>query len=132
MNEQDGRPNRERAFPVRPEPDRALSLLGLARKAGKLELGADPAAEAMQEGRACLLLLARDLSPRSAGNASQKARETRVPALQVPWTMDRIGAALGKRSGILAVCDGGFAGKLRALLPEQARSTEEESYTDDD
>ena len=32
------------------------------------------------------------------------------------FDMDEIGTALGKRSGIIAVCDGGFAGKLKELL----------------
>ena len=45
--------------------DRLLSLLGLARKAGKVVFGRDCAAEAVRKKQAKLLLLASDLSPKS-------------------------------------------------------------------
>ena len=47
------------------ERERFLSFLGIARKAGKLSMGADEACKAMETGRVRLLLLAQDLSPRS-------------------------------------------------------------------
>ena len=40
-----------------------LSLLGLARRAGKLSLGNDAAVESLRKGQARLVLLASDLSP---------------------------------------------------------------------
>ena len=121
--------NEQLSFSPGEPQKKALSLLGLARKAGKLEMGADPAAEALQKGKAFLILLAGDLSRRSARKAADAASQKNIPVLQAPWGMDEAADALGKRAGILAVCDRGFAEKLTALLSRQASSTEEESYT---
>ena len=102
------------------EKERLLSLLGLARRAQKLSLGADAAAEAVRKGKCRLLLTAADLSPRSLRNARGTAEEYGTPAACAGVTMDEIGFALGKRTGILAVNDAGFANKLRAMLAAQA------------
>lgn len=94
---------------------RLLSLLGLAKKAGKLVLGMDAALEASQKDKAELLLLARDFSPRSRRKAEEETGG-KAKLLDAPFTMDDISAALGRRSGIIAVCDRGFAGKINELL----------------
>ena len=97
--------------------DRLLSLLGLARRAGKLSLGSDAAREAARKGRCPLVLFASDLSPRtvrSVGAAAAGKAQTVV--LRV--NMDEIGCAIGKRTGVLAVNDEGFAKRLLALNAE--------------
>ncbi len=50
-----------RKSPSPPAPEKALPLLGIARRAGRLALGMDPAVEAMQKQKAFLLLLSPDL-----------------------------------------------------------------------
>ena len=42
--------------------DRLLSLLGLARRAGRLSLGNDPVLSSMEEGKVKLVLVCPDLS----------------------------------------------------------------------
>ena len=45
--------------------NKLLSLLGIARRAGRLSLGYDSAEEAMKNGKSRLLILAWDLSERT-------------------------------------------------------------------
>lgn len=115
------------------EKERLLSFLGIARKAQRLSMGADPALEALQKGKARLVLLAADLSPRSRRQALEAAKAHGVPALSAGVTMDEIAFSVGKRTGILAVNDEGFAGKLAAMLEAAAPAgtTEEVDSLDD-
>lgn len=92
-----------------------LHLLGIALRAGRLSLGSDAAAAAMRGGGVRLLLLAADLSPRTAAAARAVAGEEKIRTTGLKMTMDEIGAALGKRTGVVAVNDPGFAEKLLAL-----------------
>ena len=83
-----------------------LSLMGLARRAGKLALGADASVEAA-------LLFASDLSPGTAGSAAKAAPA--LQALSLPVPMEEMGHAVGKRVGIAAVLDDGFARRMLEL-----------------
>lgn len=95
-----------------------LHLLGLARRAGRLALGNEAVRDAVKRGRASLVLLAGDLSPKTASGLSPAARQAGVPVRKIRPKMDDIGAALGKRAGVIAVNDMGFAKKLLALIAE--------------
>ncbi|WP_457944193.1 L7Ae/L30e/S12e/Gadd45 family ribosomal protein [Caproiciproducens sp. LBM24188] len=99
--------------------DALLHFLGLARRAGKLSLGSDPAQESLRKGRARLVLLASDLSPRTAGGVELAAKEKGVAVVKIGATMDEISTALGKRTGVVAVNDPGFAKKLIALCADE-------------
>ncbi len=99
--------------------DALLQFMGLARRAGKLSLGNDPAMEALHKGRARLILLAGDLSPRTAGGVTFAAEEYGVTVVKTGATMDEISMALGKRTGVVAVNDPGFAKKLVALCADE-------------
>jgi ribosomal protein L7Ae-like RNA K-turn-binding protein len=105
--------------------DKLLQFLGIARRAGKLSLGNDAAIEAMRKGNTRLLLLASDLSPRTAGGIRSAAEDEDVELVQTKATMDEISMALGKRTGVIAVNDAGFAKKLLALCTAEAAGAEE-------
>ena len=81
--------------------NRALSALGLARRAGKLNWGFDTAVEAMRGGACGVVIL--------------------VSVLEPAFTMEEISAAIGKKAGVLAVCDRGFAEKLKQLIADGER-----------
>ena len=85
--------------------------MGLARKAGKLSLGNRPAREAVLEGRSRAIFLASDLSERSSRGIRYAAEEYGVPVIPIAESMDELGMALGKRSGIVSVDDAGFMKK---------------------
>ncbi|HIW15734.1 MAG: L7Ae/L30e/S12e/Gadd45 family ribosomal protein [Acutalibacteraceae bacterium] len=97
--------------------DRLLSLLGIARKAGKLVFGRDRAAEAIAQKQAKLLLVSEDLSPKSKKEMQFLCENAEVPFVQVAYTMAQLSAATGARAGIYVVVDEGFAGALKALQP---------------
>ena len=105
--------------------DKLLHFLGIARRAGRLSLGNDAAIEAMRKGHTKLLLLASDISPRTAGGVRSAAQEEEVALVQTKATMDEISMALGKRTGVIAVNDAGFANKLLALCTAETVGTEE-------
>lgn len=101
-------------------PSPALSLLGLARRAGRLSPGFDAAAEAVKKGTARVILLAGDVSPRTAKKIEAAAVQSGVPVCRLAETMQQVGAAIGKKTaGVLAVNDDGFARKLSALCAAQ-------------
>lgn len=86
-----------------------LSLLGLIRRAGKLEAGFDAAVGAAREGRARLLLAARDVSEKTFKNLCYEGERAKIPAIRIPAAMEETGRACGVKAGVLAVTDKGFA-----------------------
>ena len=95
-----------------------LSLLGLARRAGKLSLGNDAAVESLRKGQARLVLLASDLSPRSRRGIAAAAQQAEAPCRETGASMEEIARAIGKHTGILAVNDEGFSKKIEQLCSE--------------
>ena len=98
--------------------EKLLRLLGLARRAVRLSLGSEAARDALKKRKPALLLLASDLSARAAGEFSALAERAAVPSRSIRATMSEVEAALGKRSGVIAVNDMGFAKALRAMIAE--------------
>ena len=96
------------------ETDKALSMLGICRRAGKLSCGHD----AIKHGRARLCLLSSDASPRLSAEFSRAAScEGRsVPVIKTPYTMEQIGRATSLRSAVLTVDDEGLASRINDLL----------------
>lgn len=96
---------------------KALGLISLCRRAGRLTTGMEAALEKAEQGEAALILLARDLSPRSA-----ERLRTRLPrelsVISLPCTMQTLSRVTGKNTGILAVCDENFAGGIRAMMSD--------------
>ena len=100
---------------VQPETQKILSFLGLARRAGRLSLGFDPAVDAMIHGRSSLLLLCNDLSERSRSKILKIVERTKTETISLNISMNEVGMAIGKTSGIISVDDEGFAKKLVML-----------------
>lgn len=106
--------------------DKELSLLGLARRAGKLEAGFDVCAAAARDGKAFLLLAARDVSDKTFKNLRYEAERAGINAVRLNAAMTETGRACGVRAGVLAVTDEGFA---KAVLKEiQLRTDEKEEH----
>lgn len=95
---------------------RVLGMLSLCRRAGRLTAGMEAVLEAARKGAAFLVLLAEDLSPRSARRLRQKLPA--LPVATLPCTMQTLSAVTGKLSGILAVCDENFARGIQALMTD--------------
>lgn len=104
---------------------KVLSLLGLARRAGRLEIGFEAAAQAARQKRACLLLLSADVSAKTGKNMRYEGERAGIPTLCLRSPMDEIGRACGvKKIGAAAVTDPGFAQSLtRAAAAEEKEET---------
>lgn len=96
--------------------NKALSAMGLARRAGKLNWGYDTVVDAMKNGSCCLAIIAGNLSDKTKKNVRFEAERCGVPCIETTFTMEEISAAIGKKSGVIAICDGGFAKKLKQEL----------------
>ena len=97
--------------------DKFLTLLGLARRAGKVDLGETPVYEALATGRCRGIFLAQD----AAGNTKDRLEHRRgdVPLWPVPFTKEELGRALGREScAMVATGDAGFLEGLQKALDE--------------
>lgn len=95
-----------------------LPLLGLARKAGKLEIGFDAAKECMLNGKAYLVVCAEDISEKTFKEVNFFATKSTNPDLAViKLNFDRyaLSNAIGTSAACVAVKDSGFAKKIQQL-----------------
>ncbi len=97
--------------------DKTLQLLGLARRAGRLAIGADAVAESIKHGRAAAILMTRDASPRHLRTVEANGYTGKVLTLSAD--MDAVYRSVGKRSCIFALEDGGFAAAAEKTLNEE-------------
>lgn len=85
-------------------------LLGLSRKAGKLEIGEEPVSVAAKGHKARLLLLASDAGERTRRHAERLSQEGNCPLLPLSLTKAQLGQAVGRGAcAILAFTDVGLA-----------------------
>lgn len=96
------------------EQNKLAGTLSLCRRAGRLTMGFDPVKESVQKGDAQLILLASDLSPKTARNVRFFAQQGNVCCMDLDLTMDELWFLIGKRIGVAAITDKGFAGKFRS------------------
>lgn len=95
----------------------ALHLLGIARKAGRLEIGEEPVGAAARARQAKLILVAADAADNSARRAAHFAEGGKAPWAQVPFSKGELGGAVGRAScAMLAVTDAGLASALVSKL----------------
>ena len=110
--------------------DPILHLLGLAKKAGKLEIGEEPVGAVCRSRHARVLLLAKDAAPNTFRRAAHFGEAGNVLWLQLPHTKEELGFQLGRKScAMVAVTDFGIAGaigeKLAALDERYAPAAEQ-------
>lgn len=89
--------------------DRILSLLGIARKAGKLFAGYDLSVETIKSGNAFLAFAAADISEKTFQNLSFEARRRQIQAIRLQSSQAAFGKACGVRAGVGVLTDEGFA-----------------------
>ena len=93
--------------------DPVLNLLGLARKAGKLEIGEEPVGAVCRSRHARLIMLAQDATPNTVRRAAHFGEAGNVLWLELPYTKFELGFHLGRSScAMLAFTDAGLAASL--------------------
>lgn len=101
-------------------PNKALSLLGMARRAGKLTVGFDATVLSVRDRKAALAVFAADLSAKTEKNWRFEVQNEPIRIVRLTADKDQLGRAIGaaKPVGILTVCDKGFADTLRTYTDE--------------
>ncbi len=90
-------------------------LLTICRKAGKLVMGFDPMKDALAGNKAEAVIVASDISPKTEKEVRFFSGKKNIPVAKTEMTIDDIYRSVGKKAGILTICDKGFAEKALAL-----------------
>ena len=86
--------------------DKLLNLIGLAKKAGKLEVGEEPVGAAARSKHARLILIASDAADNTRRRALHFGEAGECICLEIPPTKEDLGRALGRTScALLALTD---------------------------
>ena len=88
--------------------EKVLSLLGLARRAGKLTMGFDPVVDSVKTGQSRLVLITSDISPKTEKELRFSLRNSEIQLLGIPFDVASTGKALGKAAKIISVDDEGL------------------------
>lgn len=100
--------------------DRFLTLLGLALRAKKVEVGEVPVHTALTKGTAKMVYLASDAAENTTDKVHRHLGQT--PCRTLPVEKSRLGYALGRKScALAAVTDPGFVRRLEELVPQEAK-----------
>ncbi len=103
--------------------DKALGLLGLARKAGKLQTGEETVSVMLAEKHSRLAILASDAGEAVSRKLRGLAAGSRQKVLQIPYDKLTLGAALGRPSvSAAAFADVSLALAFVRALPEGTAS----------
>lgn len=102
------------------ERSKLLSLLGLAKKAGRISLGHDAVLEAIKKKRAKVILLAGDASPRleKEMHREKEYAKSDIPVIRIQESMAQIYTALPQKAGVISVNDESFAGAIQKVIEE--------------
>lgn len=95
-----------------------IDLLTICRKAAKASLGFEAAKQSLAEGKAALILTARDISPKTEKEIRFFADKKKVPVMKTDLTIEETGIGIGRKAGVIAICDEGFSKKLSDLISE--------------
>lgn len=96
--------------------DKALNLLGLARRANLISIGFDSVKSAIKSQKSTLILFAADLSNRTKEQVENLAKPQKIATITTSYTAEDFFAALGKRGAIISVNDEGFTTSIKKIL----------------
>ena len=82
--------------------DRARSYVGLARKAGLIELGEEPVGAVARARKARLVVVAQDATDHTWRRAKSFVAGSEQICLRIPYTKDQLGQAVGRTELALA------------------------------
>jgi len=94
--------------------DKLFSMLGLARRANKLLTGRDAVMGSVKKGKAVMVLLTSDASPRHSRELEALSFKGRIAVM--PYNMEETAFYLGKKSCIFALEDVSFCAAIDKLM----------------
>ena len=96
--------------------NKALSMLGLAKRAGKVVSGEFGVEKAVRSGRACLVLVAEDASANTRKNFTDMCTYYKLPLIFI-GTKETLGHAIGcEMRASVAVTDRGLAQSIEKSI----------------
>ena len=99
--------------------DKVLNYIGLARKAGRAELGEEPVGAAARALHAHLVIVAADASDHTWRRAKSYVAGTDQQCIRLPYSKDEVGMAIGRQElAIAAITDPALALSLVQALPQ--------------
>ena len=101
--------------------DKFLSLLGMARRSGKLSLGHDAAIASIVRNRAKLCVMSYEGSERLKKEMQHACtfEEKDIPLLISDYSILELSAAIGSKAAVMTVDEEGFAKALIQRYSEQ-------------
>ena len=96
--------------------NKLFGLLSMCRKSGRMAMGFDMSKEAAEKGKAELILLASDISAKTEKEVRFFSEKNSVKTVKTDFTIDDYFHGIGKKVGIIAVCDKGFAESAESLI----------------
>ena len=99
--------------------EKILNLLGMAQKARRLVVG-DAAKAAVDGGKAKIVIIANDASPRTVDKVIHAANDKDI-RVKICFTKEELAKAVGKDglTAVIAVTDEGFARSLEKLFTNE-------------
>lgn len=98
--------------------EKALSMLGMSRRAGRLSMGHDMAEKSIKSHKARLVLFCCDASPRLVDEFKKTLENARldIPVIVTEFTMSEIHFSIGYKAGVMTLDDDNFAKRIIDLL----------------
>ncbi|WP_077533143.1 L7Ae/L30e/S12e/Gadd45 family ribosomal protein [Massiliimalia massiliensis] len=98
--------------------NKLIETVTFCKRIGGLVIGFDLVKQAMQKGEAGLVLLARDLSPKTEKEIRFLCGQFDVALKKTELSLDEFWYLIGKRAGVIAVTNPAFAEKLLTVIDE--------------
>ena len=94
---------------------KALNMLGLAMRAGKLITGEEMTLKEIRQQRAALVLVASDAGKNTQKKIKDKSSYYEIPLLDT-FSADEISSAIGTPRMVVGILEAGFAKKVQELI----------------
>ncbi len=98
---------------------KALSMIGMARRAGKLSMGHDMVKLSVLKKKATLVILCADASQRLKNEFKRLAASNKVDYIESSITIAEIHFALGYKAAVMAAEDINFSNRITQLLRQE-------------
>lgn len=100
--------------------DKFLSLLGMARRSGRLSPGHDAVISSITKNKSRLCILSCDASQRLVNEITHACNyeNKNIPVIITKYTITELSAAIGSKAAVLSIDDEGFAKALKEKYTE--------------
>lgn len=97
---------------------KALSMIGLCKKAGRLVSGVPIVCDALRDGKVFLVVYASGAAENSVKRVTDKAKSYETAALPLDVLPEELGHSIGKSGAVAAVgvTDRGFAEAIKKII----------------